>query len=60
MKVYLVYDEYSQNDGYAINHGVFATYELANEWIETSEDLDDEERETCDICEFEVIRKLSK
>ncbi len=35
MTVFLVYDENTHNDGYSMNHGIFATNKLAEEFIET-------------------------
>lgn len=62
MKVYLVYDEYSHNDGYAMNHGVFATSKLAEDWVENTSEFDnysdgEERRANCEIEEFELIKE---
>lgn len=55
MKVYLVFDEDSQNDGYACNYGVFKTKELAKKFIR--KELEDEEQENAQIEEFELVSK---
>jgi hypothetical protein len=59
VKVYLVYDENSHNDGYAMNHGIFATEELAKEFIKIGFDDYDEDKEelqeNAQIEEFELI-----